>query len=115
MNPIDYRPKTRGIRTKETLKNETKRVVKSLIITLSLMIIVLSVAFLAITSQNAQKGYALEQAKLKNEELNTIKAGLNNKIDNSTAVNNIEENEKIRKMNETEIKNYVTPEDNKVK
>ena len=89
--------------------------VKSLIITLSLMIIVLSAAFLAITSQNAQKGYALEQAKLKNEELNTIKAGLNNKIDNSTAVNNIEENEKISKMSETEIKNYVTPEDNKVK
>lgn len=115
MGTIDYRPKTRGIRTKETLKNETRKVIKSLIITLSLMIIALSAAFLTITSRNAQKGYSLEQAKLKNEELNTIKAGLNNKIDNSTAVNEIEDNEKIREMTPTEVKNYVTPEDNKVK
>lgn len=111
---IDYRPKTRAKRVKKTLKTETKYVVKALIITLSIMIVILGVTFLAVTNVSAQKGYALEQAKLENEHLKNINATLQTQVTNSTAFQNIEENQKIGDMQETEKKIYVTDEDNRV-
>lgn len=115
MNVIDYKPRQKAKRGKETLKTETQKAVKSLIITLSIMIVSLGVVFIATTNQTAQKGYALEQAKLKNEYLKTINNNLKTKITKSTAFNKIEDNEKIKEMEQNESKNYVSKEDNEVK
>lgn len=115
MNIIDYSPRQTPKRRKTTLINETKSAVKLLIATLSTIIIVLGIMFLAATSENAQKGYALQQAKLRNEHLKTINTALETQITNSTSFNNIEESEKFSEMNTAEEKNYVTDEDNRVK
>lgn len=114
MSIIEYNLKKRRKRVKKTLQFETKSAVRSLIITLTSMIIVLSIAFLAITNQGAQKGYALEQAKLKNEKLLNQNELLKNKITNSTTASKIESNEKISEMTQDEEKDYVTKEDNMV-
>lgn len=114
MSIIDYKPKQRRKRVKKTLRLETKNAVRSLIITLTSMIIVLSIAFLAITNQSAQKGYALELAKLKNEKLRNQNEVLKNQITNSTTASKIESNAKISEMAEDEEKDYVTKEDNMV-
>mgnify|MGYP001595165459 FL=1 len=78
------------------------------------MIIVLSIVFLATTSNSAEKGYSLKQAKLRNDSLKTANSTLNTKITDTTAFSKLEENGKIEKMNETEVKDYVTKEDNLV-
>lgn len=83
-------------------------------ITLSIMIVILGVTFLVVTNVSAQKGYALEQAKLENEHLKNINATLQTQVTNSTSFQNIEENQKIEDMQETEKKIYVTDEDNRV-
>lgn len=102
-------------RNKETLDTKTKKTVKSLVITLTLMVTALSFTFLYITSENAQQGYTLQQEKLKNEHLKTIKSTLNTKITESTAFTNIEEKEALIPMTEIEEKTYITAEDNNVK
>ena len=110
---VEYEPKVRRtFRSKETLTNETRKTVRSLIVTLAIMIVMLSGAFIGITSQTAQKGYTLQQAKLKNEELKDKSDSINAKINNSTAVSNIDETELLDNMAEAEIKNYLTKEDN---
>lgn len=114
MSIIEYNLKQRRKRVKKTLQVETKSAIRSLIITLTSMIVVLSIAFLAITNQSAQKGYALELAKLKNEQLRNQNELLKNKITNSTTASKIESNEKISEMTQDEEKDYVTKEDNMV-
>ena len=114
MSIIDYRPKARLKRVKKTLRTETKYVVKALMITLSIMIVILGITFLVITNVSAQKGYALEQAKLENKHLKNINTTLQTQVTNSTSFQNIEENQKIEDMQETEKKIYVTDEDNRV-
>lgn len=99
---------------KNTLKIETRKVVKALIITLSLMIAALGAVFLITTSESAQKGYALQQEKIKNEELKSINSNLTTKITEAASSLKIEENQKVNKMDPAEAKNYVTSEDNKV-
>lgn len=111
---IDYKFKFRKKRTKKTLEHETKTVVRSLIITLSIMIAVLAAVLLATTNQSAQKGYALQQAKLKNEELKTINNGLHTKITNSTTFSKIEDSDLLNAMSEPQSKNYITEDDNRV-
>lgn len=103
------------MRIKETLHSETKRTIKLLIITLMVMIVALTALFLVVTSENAQNGYALEQEKLKNENLKSQKSDLDTKITKSSSFSNIEENDKIKKMQEPEKKEYVTRKDNSVK
>lgn len=115
MNVIDYKPRQKTKRSKETFKMETEKVIQALIITLSCMILVLSVIFITLTNQTAQKGYTLEQAKLKNEHLKDINTTLKTKITQSTAFSQIEDEEKIKEMQESEAKNYVSKEDNAVK
>jgi len=111
---IDYKPKVRRKRNKQTLVNETKKTIKSLLITLSLMIIVLTIAFLSVTNQVAQKGYSLQQAKLKNEDLKSFNENINIKITDTTSFNNINKSYKINIMEEPEEKKYVTEKDNLV-
>ncbi len=111
---VDYKPKVRRKRNKQTLVNETKKTIKSLLITLSLMIIVLTIAFLSVTNQIAQKGYSLQQAKLKNEDLKSFNENINIKITDTTSFNNINESHKIDIMEEPEEKKYVTEKDNLV-
>lgn len=114
MRVLEYHPRPRKTRFKETLRNETQKTLKWLIATLSVMIVVLGVAFFVFTNQNAQKGYALEQAKLKNEDLKTINNQISAKITDSTAFTEIEETEQINVMEEPVEKDYVTEEDNKI-
>lgn len=114
MNIIDYQLKSGRIHGKETLKSEANRTVRLLIITLSMMIIVLSIMFLTLTSEGAQKGYTLEQLKLKNQELKNEQNELSTKVTNSTSFNNLGNNEKIEEMQKSEIRDFVTGEDNKV-
>lgn len=98
-------------KTKETLHVETRKAVKSLIITLSLMIVALGATFLITTSEGAQKGYVLEQQKQKNEFLKSESSSLKTKITQATAFSNIEDNETVKDMEEKDEKNYVTKED----
>ncbi len=111
---VDYKPKIRRKRNKQTLTSQTEKTIKSLIITLSLMVIVLTVAFLSVTNQIAQKGYSLQQAKLENEDLKNLNENINTKITQKTSFNKINESQNIKLMEEPEEKKYVTDKDNLV-
>ena len=100
---------------KTTLLTEAKKTAKLLIVTLSMMIIGLLGAFFMVTNDSAQKGYALEQEKLKNEILKTENSGLNSKITDSSAFTKITEEEKTKEMQSPENKQYITKKDNEVK
>jgi len=114
MNVLDYKPKDRKRRFKKSLKTETKKAVHALIITLSSMIVALTIAFIALTNSTAQKGYSLEQTKLRNEELKNLSEDLKSNIVNSNSSIKIEEKEQLDHMKPVEEKTYVTEEDNKV-
>ena len=115
MNIIDYKPKERRIKNKKTLRSEIKKAVKALIVTLSLMIVALAIIFIASTNESPQKGYTLQQAKLKNEQLKTENASITSKVTNSTSFSTIENDEKLKEMQKIEEKTYVTEEDNRIK
>jgi len=78
------------------------------------MIVILLVAFLFLTSQSSQKGYALQQERLKNEYLKDINKNLTTKITESTAFTNLEETDKLDEMKELDEKTYITEEDNSI-
>jgi|GEM_PF-1620444 len=115
MSLIDYELKHGKIRSKETLKHEAHRTIRLLIITLTTMIIALSVVFMLTTNNSAQKGYTLQQLKTENQQLKTEKLELTTKVTDSTSFNNLEGNNKVSDMQKSETKNYITPEDNKIK
>ena len=79
------------------------------------MIVALLTAFFIVTNDSAQKGYALEQEKLKNEQLKTENSDLNAKITESSTFSKINEEEKTKTMQDPENKQYVTKKDNEVK
>ncbi len=114
MSVIEYHPRPRQTRFKPTLRHETQKTVKWLIATLTIMILALGVAFFVFTNQSAQKGYTLEQEKLKNEDLKTINNQISAKITDSTTFNDIEDKGQIEKMEEVAEKQYVTEEDNRI-
>ncbi len=111
---IDYKPRQKRAKAKTTLSVEVQKTVKALIITLSTMIAVLSIVFLFTTSQNAQKGYTLQQAKIKNEQLKEQKNILLSKNTNASSFTNLEDNNQLKEMTSAAIKNYVTAQDNRV-
>jgi uncharacterized membrane protein len=115
MSIIDYELKYGKIRNKETLKNEARRTIRLLIITLTIMIIALSVTFLLTTNSGSQKGYTLQQLKIENQQLKSQELELATKVNDSTSFSNLEENEKVSGMQKTEVKSYITPEDNKIR
>lgn len=79
------------------------------------MIAVLLIVFLATTNANAEKGYTLDQQKLKNQHLKSENSKITRKVTNSSAFSNIEETSQVTKMEEKEEKAYVSDEDNRVK
>ena len=106
-------PSKRSKQQKRTnLELLTQKTIKELIITLALMITILSGAFLFINSTNSQLGYELQQEKLKNEYLKKENLKLQTKITESTAVSEIEN--KISKMTNSDNKDFVGPDDNKL-
>jgi len=101
-------------KNKESLQTETHKTVKALVITLSLMILGLGVLFIAATNESSQKGYVLQQQKLKNEFLKSKNSNLTTKITQAQAFSEIEDNGSVNTMEEMEVKDYVTIEDNRV-
>ncbi|MFH1533919.1 MAG: hypothetical protein ABID64_03230 [Nitrospirota bacterium] len=99
---------------KGALHAEAKKTVKALIVTLSLMIVALSIGFFITTNDSTQKGYTLQQQKLKNEHLKSENTSLITKITQATAFSKIESSDKVDEMEEETEKNYVTSEDNSV-
>ncbi len=111
---LEYQKRPQRKRFKQTLNTEAQKAIKSLIITLSLMIVALAIAFIALTNQSAQKGYTLQQTKIKNEQLKNINSILTTKITQATAFQRLSQEELLGEMNEPEEKKYVTNEDNSV-
>lgn len=118
MGVIEYNGK-RGqkIRAKQTLRTTTKKTIRALLITLTTMIVILACIFLALTTESAGKGYALQQAKIKNETLKNTNDNLKARLNDVSSFANIDENKKVETMQslETVGKIYVTVEDNKVR
>lgn len=112
-NIIDYKKRPRQ-KNKATLYSETQKTIRSLIITLTIMIAILGVVFLITSSQSSQKGYALKQEKLLNEHLRAENDSINSKINLSTSFTDLEESDKLKNMEEVKEKIYITDEDNKV-
>lgn len=100
---------------KSTLNTETHKTIKSLIITLSIMISVLLLVSFIISNENSQRGYTIEQEKLKNEHLKTINNNLTTKITQSTAFTEIEATENVEEMETNNDKIFITIEDNAIK
>ncbi|MBI5753633.1 hypothetical protein HZA40_00630 [Candidatus Peregrinibacteria bacterium] len=115
MSLIDYELKHGKIHTKETLKSETKRTIRMLVITLGTMIFVLSIAFLFISNSGAQKGNILQKLKSENKDLKNENIDLTTKVTDSNSFTNLQDNKQIFEMQKIETKNYVTPEDNKIR
>lgn len=115
MNVIDYQPKARKSKPKATFKHTTEKVVRSLIITLALMIVSLVGATFILMNNSAQKGYTLTQHKLRNEELKTENESISTRIVGSKAVSEIDKENLVEIMTEAEQKTYVTKEDNTIK
>lgn len=114
MPSLDYQSKNRRRPVKETLRVETHKTVRALLITLSIMIVVLLSGFLALTNAGAQKGYTLDQLKQLNEDLKSKNASIKAQIIDSVSVNNFQKTEKVEEMKQIETKTYVTQEDNEV-
>lgn len=104
-----------GKKYKTRLSAETNKTIKSLMITLAAMIVVLMIAFMGTLSENAEKGYTLEQQKLKNDYLKSENAAMTRRVGTSASFSGIQENSKIDDMEDLEAKTYITREDNKVR
>lgn len=111
---IEYKKRSSKIKSKKTLDNKVESTIKHLVVTLAVIIVGLGVVFLTSTSKTTQKGYALQQEKLRNEDLKTLNESLSNQITNATTSINLEDSEKVENMAETEDRTYVTKEDNEV-
>lgn len=102
-------------RKKRSLKEETERTVKSLMLTLASMIAVLLIVFLITINENAEKGYTLEQQRLKNDYLRSENAAITRMVGTSAAFSEIKESPIVNFMERQEVKTYVTREDNKIR
>ncbi|MBU1151533.1 hypothetical protein KJ632_01750 [Patescibacteria group bacterium] len=111
MNSIQYHKRYVKIRNKKTLRSEVKRTTKTLIITLATMIVILSIAFLSLTSKSAQKGYELAQQEIKNKELKDQEANIKSQLTEATSFSNLETEVFNENMEEAEKKDYIRLED----
>lgn len=115
MTVVDLKRRQKRFKPKESLHTETSKTIRHLIITLSVMIVALLVAYIALTNETGQKGYTLEQEKLKNEHLLETNQNLETRITNTKTSTTLSNDPKLKEMNDVEIKNYVTKEDNSIK
>lgn len=111
---IDYKPKQRRRKPKTTLRHETNQVIRSLMITLGIMIAILTVAFFRVNNGIAQKGYSLQQAQLMNSDLLNKKESLHAKITDVITIKNLETETSESSMQQPENLDYITKEDNKI-
>lgn len=115
MNAVDFKKRETKIKKKTTLYHETQKTIKSLIITLGVMITALGVLFIMTTNLSAQQGYSLQQEKLKNEELKSVNSSLKAKITSSAAFSALRDDTLLKKMEQMSVKQFLTREDNEVK
>jgi len=112
---LEYNKKNiRKKKRRQTLQNNVNKTIKALIVTLGLMIFSLLIT-LFITNNRSQKGYTLEQEKLKRADLKIQNEILTTEITESTAFTNIKNSEKINKMIDATKKIYIKLEDLKIK
>lgn len=102
------------MKAKTTLNHDTEKTIKSLIITLGLMIMVLASASFFIANGGSQKGYTLQQMKIQNEDLKDTNEELHVEIVNTTSSTDLEETAKGQGKTEIEGETFITPEDNLV-
>lgn len=117
MGILDYKRRGLRIKGKQTLRTETRKAVRALVVTLTTMIVILAAVFLIFTTKSAQNGYTFDQIKLKNENLKTENANLKAKLTDITSSSGIDKNTQItgmKPLDDTQ-KIYVTREDNQVK
>ena len=93
---------------RDTLKTVEKKTIKTLIITLSLMIGALGAGYLTFVNESSQNGYALEQQQLKNSTLKDELQKLKKKITDTVSLHSLKENEKVKKMESPEEKEFIT-------
>lgn len=74
----------------------------------------MTIGYLAIANSGAQRNYALEQEKLKNEKLRSRQMDLTSKITQKTTLDEIEKSDKLQTMEEIEEKDYLREEDNDI-
>lgn len=111
---LEYNKRPRLVKAKTTLRVQTEQTIRSLIITLGVMIIVLASASFLVANTSSQKGHSLQQMKLENEALKDINQDLHVEIVNTTAGSELE-NEALQEGKiEPENKDFVTREDNLV-
>ncbi|PKL37101.1 hypothetical protein CVV38_04425 [Candidatus Peregrinibacteria bacterium HGW-Peregrinibacteria-1] len=111
---IELTRRTYKTRKKTSLNIQTQKTIKSLIVTLTSIIIILSGVFLFTTGEIGLKGNQLTQQKLRNQELKTESKELTQKITISASIKHQQEQQNVQKMATTNELTYITPEDNSI-
>lgn len=114
MKKISTKPRGSSITKKKSIKKETIDAMRSLLYTLSFLTVALLVLFLFTSNENSLNGQTIQQLEKEREVLNKEHQKLMYQITESTAVNRIEEDEKVVRMEEMNDKVYVTTQDNQV-
>lgn len=115
MSVIEYRKRQAKIKGRDTLHRETEKTIRSLIITLAMIIVVLGIVTIGLSSRTSQKGYALAQEKLRNDELRNANMDLTTRLTGSATYSELGSTQSIKGMAEPEIKTYLTREDNELR
>ena len=89
---------SKTIRRKQTLSQEVRKTIVTLMFGLVLITVVLSIVFLLNTSNSAQKGYVHSQLILQNEELDNINKELKMKVTEARSMLHLEETSNIDLM-----------------
>lgn len=97
------------VKRRQPLSHEVKRVLKALMVTLSLLFIGLSALFLFQTSKSAEQGFLLRQTKLENEKAKTENRDLKQKVLQAQSFQKIQESKVLKKMEEASAPTYVPP------
>jgi len=112
MPVVEYHLRPRKKRKNFSLTKETEKAVRMLITTLTTMIAVLAVMLLLISNATAQKGYTLEQQKLRNQSLKTANNSIEARLTDAAAATDVGQNPQVKDMAEVTDKTYVSKEDN---
>ena len=89
---------SKTIKRKNTLSQEVKKAIVTLMFGLVLITVVLSIVFLLNTSNSAQKGYVHSQLILQNEELDNINKELKMKVMEARSMLHLEDTNNIESM-----------------
>ncbi|MEK7544792.1 MAG: hypothetical protein AAB551_01540 [Patescibacteria group bacterium] len=92
---------------RETFSSQINKTIKSLIVTLSIMIVVLATFFMSMISDSGQKGYELKELQIQNKELQSTMEKLKKDVTKTVSFQKIEESSKIKEMQKPGQKIYV--------